>query len=101
VDKNGVRTHIPVGDLACIMLEPGTRVTHAAVTLASRVGCCWSGPARVGFVFMPQDNPESAIDRLLYQAKLALDDEARLKVVRKMYEMRFKEKFPRREALNN
>jgi CRISPR-associated protein Cas1 len=38
-------------------------------------------------------------DRLLYQAKLALDDEARLKVVRKMYEMRFREKPPERRSI--
>jgi CRISP-associated protein Cas1 len=24
VDKNGVRTHIPVGGVVCLMLEPGT-----------------------------------------------------------------------------
>lgn len=24
-DKSGVRTHIPVGGVACLMLEPGTR----------------------------------------------------------------------------
>jgi len=30
VDKNGVRTHIPVGSSACLMLEPGTRVSHRA-----------------------------------------------------------------------
>ncbi|OGP79113.1 MAG: hypothetical protein A2V86_13625 [Deltaproteobacteria bacterium RBG_16_49_23] len=28
VDKNGVRTHIPVGGLVCIMLEPGTCSPH-------------------------------------------------------------------------
>ena len=38
VDKNGVRTHIPVGGVACLMLEPGTRVSHAACALAARVG---------------------------------------------------------------
>ena len=32
VDKNGVRTHIPVGGVVCLMLEPGTRVSHASVT---------------------------------------------------------------------
>ena len=37
-------------------------------------------------------------DRLLYQAKLALDDTARLKIVRKMYAMRFKEKPERRSV---
>ncbi|STE89030.1 CRISPR-associated protein [Escherichia coli] len=26
IDKTGIRTHIPVGSVACIMLEPGTRV---------------------------------------------------------------------------
>jgi len=39
VDKTGVRTHVPVGGVACLMLEPGTRVSHNAVVLASRVGC--------------------------------------------------------------
>jgi CRISPR-associated protein Cas1 len=36
IDKTGIRTHIPVGSVACIMLEPGTRVSHAAVRLARR-----------------------------------------------------------------
>ena len=35
VDVNGVRTVIPVGGLAAIMLEPGTRTSHAAVALAA------------------------------------------------------------------
>jgi CRISPR-associated protein Cas1 len=38
VDKNGIRTHIPIGGLACLMLEPGARISHAAVALASRAG---------------------------------------------------------------
>jgi len=100
VDKNGVRTHIPVGGVACIMLEPGTRVSHAAVTLASRVGCLlvWIGEAGVRLYASGQPGGARA-DRLLYQAKLALDDEARLKVVRNMYEMRFKEKSPERRSI--
>lgn len=28
INKTGVRTHIPVGSVACIMLEPGTRVSQ-------------------------------------------------------------------------
>ena len=38
-------------------------------------------------------------DRLLYQAKLALDDDLRLKVVRKMYELRFQEPAPERRSI--
>jgi CRISPR-associated protein Cas1 len=36
IDKDGVRTHLPVGGVACIMLEPGIRISHAAVALAAR-----------------------------------------------------------------
>ncbi|MBC8403354.1 MAG: type I-E CRISPR-associated endonuclease Cas1 [Candidatus Marinimicrobia bacterium] len=101
VDKNGVRTHIPVGSVTCLMLEPGTRVSHAAVTLASRVGCLliWVGEAGVRLYATGQPGGARA-DRLLYQAKLALDDTARLKVVRKMYELRFGDKPPAKRSVN-
>ncbi len=100
VDKNGVRTHIPVGSVACLMLEPGTRVSHAAVVLAARVGCLlvWIGDGGVRLYASGQPGGARA-DRLLYQAKLALDDEARLRVVRKMYALRFKEEPPSRRSV--
>ncbi len=100
VDKNGVRTHIPVGGLACLMLEPGSRVSHAAVALASRVGCLlvWIGDGGVRLYASGQPGGARA-DRLLYQAKLALDDTARLKVVRKMYALRFREEPPERRSV--
>lgn len=41
----------------------------------------------------------SGLVRLLYQAKLALDDSARLKVVRKMYALRFREEPPERRSV--
>jgi CRISPR-associated protein Cas1 len=100
IDKNGVRTHIPVGGVACIMLEPGTRVSHAAAALAARMGTLlvWVGEAGVRLYASGQPGGARA-DRLLYQAKLALDDAARLKVVRKMYELRFGEKSPDRRSV--
>lgn len=100
VDKNGVRTHIPIGGVACLMLEPGTRVSHAAATLAARVGCLlvWVGEAGVRLYAAGQPGGARA-DRLLYQAKLALDDTARLKVVRKMYAIRFREEPPARRSV--
>jgi len=100
IDKNGVRTHIPVGGVACIMLEPGTRVSHAAAALAARMGTLlvWIGEAGVRLYASGQPGGARA-DRLLYQAKLALDEAARLKVVRKMYEVRFGEKSPERRSV--
>lgn len=100
VDKNGVRTHIPVGSIACVMLEPGTRVSHAAVRLAAQVGTLlvWVGESGVRLYASGQPGGARA-DRLLYQAKLALDGDLRLKVVRKMYELRFGEPAPARRSV--
>ena len=101
VDKSGVRTHIPVGSVACIMLEPGTRVSHAAVKLAATVGTLlvWVGEAGVRLYASGQPGGARS-DRLLYQAKLALDEELRLKVVRKMFELRFGEEAPTRRSVD-
>lgn len=100
VDKTGVRTHIPIGSVACLMLEPGTRISHMAVKLAATVGTLivWVGEAGVRFYAAGQPGGARS-DRLLYQAKLALDDEARLKVVRKMYELRFGEPAPKKRSV--
>jgi CRISPR-associated protein Cas1 len=100
IDQVGIRTHIPVGSVACLMLEPGTRVSHAAVKLASTVGTLlvWVGEAGVRLYASGQPGGARA-DRLLYQAKLALNDDLRLKVVRKMYELRFGEAPPQRRSV--
>lgn len=100
VDRNGARVQIPVGGLACLLLEPGTRVTHAAVALAARVGCLlvWVGEGGVRLYASGQPGGARA-DRLLYQAKAALDEEARLNVVRAMYRHRFREEPPARRSV--
>jgi CRISP-associated protein Cas1 len=100
VDQNGVRTHIPIGSVACLMLEPGTRVSHAAVKLAATVGTLlvWVGEAGVRLYAAGQPGG-ARCDRLLYQAKLALDEDLRLKVVRKMFELRFGEPPPSRRSV--
>ena len=101
IDKTGIRTHIPVGSVACIMLEPGTRVSHAAAKLAATVGTLlvWVGEAGVRLYASGQPGGARS-DKLLYQAKLALDDDLRLKVVRKMFELRFGEPAPSRRSVD-
>lgn len=100
VDVTGVRTHIPVGGVACIMLEPGTRLSHRAAALAARVGTLlvWVGEAGVRLYSSGQPGGARS-DRLLYQARLALDETLRLKVVRKMYALRFGEEPPARRSV--
>lgn len=101
VDKLGVRTVIPVGGIACLMLEPGSRVSHAAVSLAARAGTLliWVGEAGVRLYAAGQPGGARS-DRLLYQARLALDDAARLRVVRRMYSLRFGEDAPERRSVD-
>ena len=100
-DVNGERKHIPVGSVACIMLEPGTRISHAAVKLAATTGTLliWVGEAGVRLYSCGQPGGARS-DKLLYQAKLALDEGLRLKVVRKMFEIRFGEKPPERRSVD-
>ena len=100
VDKTGIRTHIPIGGVVCLMLEPGTRVSHAACALSARVGTLlvWIGEAGVRLYSAGQPGGARA-DRLLYQAKLALDPDLRLKVVRHMYALRFGEEPPQRRSV--
>ena len=101
VDKIGIRTHIPVGGVACLMLEIGTRISHAAVRLAAMVGTLlvWIGEGG-GRLYSAGQPGGARADRLLYQAKLALDDDLRLKVVREMYRRRFGEEPPQRRSVD-
>lgn len=101
VNADGTRTQIPVGGLAGIMLEPGARISHAAVSLAARVGTLitWVGEAGVRLYSAGQPGGARA-DRLLWQASIALNDEARLRVVRRMYAIRFGEDAPQRRSIN-
>jgi CRISP-associated protein Cas1 len=101
VDAQGVRTVIPVGGLAAIMLEPGTRVSHAAVALAASVGTLliWVGEAGVRLYAAGQPGGARS-DKLLWQCRLALDPDARLKIVRRMFEIRFGESAPERRSVD-
>ena len=101
VNADGTRTQIPVGGLAGLMLEPGARISHAAIALAARVGTLitWVGEGGVRLYSAGQPGGARA-DKLLWQASIALDDAARLRVVRKMYELRFGEEAPARRSVN-
>jgi CRISPR-associated protein Cas1 len=101
VDQTGTRVQVPVGGLACLMLEPGIRITHAAVALAARVGCLlvWVGEGAVR-VYASGQPGGARSDRLLYQARCALDETARINVVREMHRRRFQEDAPSRRSID-
>ena len=101
VDAQGTRVQIPVAGLACIILEPGTRVSHAAIRLAAQVGCLliWAGEAGVRLYSAGQPGGARA-DKLLWQTASALDDAARLKIVKHMFLLRFNEHAPAKRSVD-
>ena len=82
------------------MLEPGARISHSAVALAARAGTLvtWVGEAGVRLYAAGQPGGARS-DKLLWQASLALDPAARLRVVREMYRVRFGETAPQRRSI--
>ncbi len=100
-DAKGTRMQIPVGALACLMLEPGTTVTHAAVKLCAEEDCLlvWCGEAGVRFYAAGQPGGARA-DKLLFQLGLASDPKRRLAVVREMFRRRFGDDVPDRRSVD-
>lgn len=92
IRKDKGRVMIPVAGLSVLMLGPGTRITHAAVRILAEHGCTvlWVGEDTTRFYAQGVGETRHAY-RLLKQAELATDPQKRLRVVRRMYEMRFGE----------
>ncbi len=90
-DASG-KTAIPCASLTTLMLGPGTTISHAAVKTLADSGCLvlWSGEEGVRFYAQGLGETRSA-RRLLTQSKLWADQSTRLRVVFRMYQMRFKE----------
>ena len=93
-DEQG-RVHVPCASLSLLMLGPGTSITHAAVMTMAEAGClvAWCGEQGVRFYAQGMGETRSSA-RLLQQAQLWADEKARMRVVRRMYEMRFPDPLP-------
>lgn len=88
-DQEGV-LHIPSAALGCLLLGPGTRVTHAAMTLLGDSGASvvWVGENGVRYYAHGRSLARST--RLLVrQAELVSTTRSRLAVARRMYAKRF------------
>ncbi len=90
-DANG-KTSIPCASLTTLMLGPGTSITHAAIKTLADTGCLvlWTGEEGVRFYAQGMGETRSA-RRLLAQARLWSNPQSRLRVVFRMYQMRFDE----------
>ena len=94
VNKQG-NLQIPIASLTTIMLGPGTSVTQAAVNTIANSGCLlvWCGQEGVRYYAHGYGETNKAY-KLQQQAKLVSDDSLRMIVALRMYQIRFREKFP-------
>ena len=83
---------IPVSATTCLMLGPGTKITHAAINTAAGNGCLiiWCGGGVQRFYALGTGETRSAAN-LLHQARLCMNKKAHMEVVRRMYMRRFGE----------
>ncbi|MEZ2188499.1 type I-E CRISPR-associated endonuclease Cas1e [Corynebacterium sp. CCM 9204] len=82
--------HIPTSTLGALLLGPGTRITHQAMLVAADSGTSviWCGEN--GVRYYAHGRPLARSTRLLeQQAALVSNTRSRLRVARRMYEMRF------------
>ncbi|MFZ1040238.1 MAG: type I-E CRISPR-associated endonuclease Cas1e [Anaerolineales bacterium] len=86
------RVLIPIATLSTLLLGPGTRITHAAISVLADNGCSVVWVGEEGTKFYAQGCGETRHSlHTLRQAELSCDPRKRLDVVRRMYQMRFPE----------
>lgn len=87
--KDG-RIPIPVAATTCLLLGPGTSITHAAIRTIGENGCMviWCGEKATRFYGSGMGETRSARN-LLLQAECCVDPDRHMKVVQRMYALRF------------
>ena len=89
IKKEG-KIPIPIAAMTCLLLGPGTRVTHAAIRALCDNGCMaiWCGENATRFYAAGIGETRSA-KNLLKQAGACMDQDKHLEVAKRMYQIRF------------
>lgn len=92
VGADGGRESIPIAQISCLLLGPGTTITHAAVVSCSKTNTpiAWVGEDSMSFYSCGVSVNEKC-ETARRQAELFADPQERERVARKMFQMRFKE----------
>jgi len=87
-EKNVVR--LPIATLNCLLLGPGTSITHEAVKVTAQANCsiCWVGEDSLLFYACGQ-SPTADTRNMREQMKISADPKKSLVVARRMYARRF------------
>jgi CRISPR-associated protein Cas1 len=90
IDSTGNVVRLPVATISCILLGPGTSITHEAVKVLSGANCsvCWVGEDSMKF-YASGVTPTANTRNFRKQMLLAADPEKSLDVARRMFSKRF------------
>ncbi|KGA93902.1 CRISPR-associated protein Cas1 [Leptospirillum ferriphilum] len=90
IDYEANVVRLPIATLNCLLLGPGTSVTHEAVKVLAQSNCgiCWVGEDSLLF-FAGGQSPTSDTRRIREQLKIASDPKKSLEVARRMFTRRF------------
>ena len=90
IDSEGNVVRLPIATLNCLLLGPGTSVTHEAVKIMAASNCsmCWVGEDSLLFYASGQA-PTADARNFRRQMKLAHDKKKSLEVARSMFARRF------------
>jgi CRISPR-associated protein Cas1 len=90
LDSDGNFMRLPIAMINCLLLGPGTSITHEAVKIMAAANCnvCWVGEDSLLF-YAAGVLPTADTRNFRRQMSLAADDKKAVEVARRMYEKRF------------
>ena len=90
IDSDGNVVRLPIATLNCLLLGPGTSVTHEAIKVLAAANCnvCWVGEDSLLF-YAAGVTPTADSRNFRRQMLLSADDEKSLAVARRMFARRF------------
>lgn len=90
IDSDGNVVRLPIATLNCLLLGPGTSVTHEAIKVLAAANCnvCWVGEDSLLF-YAAGVTPTADSRNFRRQMLLAADDDKSLAVARRMFARRF------------
>jgi CRISPR-associated protein Cas1 len=92
IDCDGNVIRLPIATLNCLLLGPGTSITHEAVKVIAQSNCsvCWVGEDSLLFYACGQ-TPTADTRNMREQMKLSADPKKSVEVARRMFAKRFPE----------
>lgn len=100
IDYEGNLVRLPVATMNCLLLGPGTSVTHEAIKVMAASNCsvCWVGEDSLLFYAVGQ-SPTANSRNMRKQMELAANEKKRLEVAKRMFLKRFPEEEVRTKNL--